>query len=332
MTAMITIASSGRRFPAEAEETLLEAALRAGVAVDYNCANGSCGDCKARLLSGELGKPLPQDYRMTAQEKAEGMILLCRNRATGDLVIDTRVAHSAADIPRQQIEAVVSKIEQPRPDVAVVSLRTPRSKSLRFLAGQHVSLAFDGQPVRCKSVASCPCLGNLLQFHFRYVAGDSLAEHVFHRLRPRDKVAVEGPYGEFALDESEPRPLLFVAYETGFAAIKSLIEHAISLDWGVPMRLYWLGRHDGDYYLENYCRSWRDALDDFEYRLVRLPVEAEPAAAVRVLGESLPAMPELARYGIYMTGPQALCRELAAQLGEKGVPQNQVFFDRLEKS
>ena len=49
----ITLANSGRTFPAAPGETVLEAAQRAGIALPYSCRAGVCGSCKATLLAGQ---------------------------------------------------------------------------------------------------------------------------------------------------------------------------------------------------------------------------------------------------------------------------------------
>src|SRR5260370_2161256 len=55
-TALIEVRSkaSSCAFGAEPQEPLLYAALRAGVAVPYECATGTCGTCKARRLAGVI--------------------------------------------------------------------------------------------------------------------------------------------------------------------------------------------------------------------------------------------------------------------------------------
>jgi CDP-4-dehydro-6-deoxyglucose reductase len=58
-----------------------------------------------------------------------------------------------------------------------------------------------------------------------------------------------------------------VAERTGFAPIKSLIEHAVALDWPRPIRLVWCAE-PGGHYLQNYCRSLEDAFDEFSFTLL----------------------------------------------------------------
>ena len=69
MAPMVTIQPSGHEFYVEGTDTLLEAALRNGVSLNYGCSNGNCGDCKARVVSGEVKKIHAHDYVLKQAEK-----------------------------------------------------------------------------------------------------------------------------------------------------------------------------------------------------------------------------------------------------------------------
>jgi CDP-4-dehydro-6-deoxyglucose reductase len=70
MSAHVTVKPSGREFFVEGSESLLKAALRAGLAPNYGCGNGNCGLCKARVVSGETRTVSPSDYLFSEAEKA----------------------------------------------------------------------------------------------------------------------------------------------------------------------------------------------------------------------------------------------------------------------
>ncbi|MEY3669233.1 MAG: hypothetical protein RL258_628, partial [Pseudomonadota bacterium] len=55
MTYTCSILPSGKTFPVDPQETILEAALRAGIVLPYGCKDGACGSCKATLTQGEVG-------------------------------------------------------------------------------------------------------------------------------------------------------------------------------------------------------------------------------------------------------------------------------------
>lgn len=344
----IELLPSGHVFQAEAEETLLEAALRSGLNLRYNCNSGSCGDCQARLVSGELGHSEHQDYVFSREEKANHHFLMCRAHAAGDLVIEAVEARTGEDIPHHRITTTVARLNPLSETVMELQLRTPRTQTLWFLAGQYVTLSGEGLPARNKSIASCPCNGMVLQFHVQYVEGDPFAEYVFKQMKPREKVEVEGPYGRFTLDEASGRPCLFLACETGFAPVKSLVEHAISLEFNQPLRLYWAAPRAEDLYLANYCRSWQDALDDFRFvpvvgegdnpdwtppeipDLTDVPSLSPRArrllhAGLRITGD----YPDLSGYDVYVNGPDADLVALIELLVRHGLPPERLFVDRI---
>jgi CDP-4-dehydro-6-deoxyglucose reductase len=330
MTAHVQVKPSGREFFVDGTDSLLEAALRAGLSFDYGCSIGSCGKCKARILSGEVQKTRHSDYALTAAEKNAGVVLMCCNTAVIDLVIEAREAHGAADMPLQNIEARVKAVDPLADDMRLLHLQTPRTNRLRFLAGQSVSLSLaDGVAASCP-VASCPCDDRNLQFHIRRRAGDAFAERVFGGLKGVDTVRVEGPRGAFVLNEESHRPLIFIAGDTGFAPIKSLIEHAMALDAAETLHLYWIAsgtRH----YLDNLCRSWSDALDNFRYT----PLTAEsalPAEAVmqRVLRQLLQDHPQLGDHDIYVAGPEPWANAAEYLLLERGLPRAQLSVSTLQ--
>ncbi len=348
MSAQITLKPSGHRYIVEQGETILEAALRSGLAVKCSCINGSCGQCKARVLEGEVATIMHHDYVLTEAEKLNGTLLLCRAMPASDMVIEASEAAGVEDIPMQDLDTVVSKLEKLSADILVLHLRTPRSSTLRFLAGQHVTLHIGELPPRNKSVASCPCNGMVLQFHIRRVPGDPFSEYVFSQLKLRDRVKVRGPEGRFVLDESSRRPLIFLAYETGFAPIRSLIEHVISLELPQPMRLYWVVRHPGEHYQANYCRALQDALDDFVYtpltaadgnaavNLEALGVEGEylsdAARAILLAGARVVQdFPVLNACDVYVNGPEPLVGASRDLLLQHGLPEERLFVDHIRR-
>ncbi len=333
MTAKIRILPSGREFNISPRETLLDGALRAGISIPYSCNSGACGECKARLVSGRLTPDGMHDYQFSAAEKAAGYFLTCKACTQEDLEIEVREAGGVEDMPLQQIETRVSRLEHPHPDVMVVHLRTPRSQSLRFLAGQHALLEIPGLPPRNKSIASCPCNAMNLQFHIQRVPGDPFAEYCFSELKPSQPVMLTGPSGHFTFDDDATEEVIFLAYDTGFAPIKSLIEHAISLEYAYPLHLYWVASGAGGHYMGNLCRSWLDALDDFSFTPMLDEGAGSSPFSDTETGQLLGAQrivaehPNLSRCRIYMTGPEHAVPQARALLLEHGLPEAQLHID-----
>ena len=329
MSYRIRIAGTPWRFPAEPRETLLEAGLQHGVPLPHGCTSGSCGACRARLIEGTLGERLPHDFPLGDARKAAGDFLLCRATAGSDLVIAADALDSVAAIPEQRIEARAAGMERLNEDFALLRVRTPRSRTLEFLAGQHVTLELpDAGLRRSKSVASCPCNGMLLQFHVRRRQGDPFSEYVFRRLRRGEPVVVRGPRGRCTLHKEPGAGAVLIAFETGFAPVKSLIEQGLALEYSRPMHLYWGAETPRGHYLANLCRSWADAFETFRYRLVH---DLSPQALGGAIGRLVVGdHPRLGGFDIYIAAPGPVRAALEPALQAAGAGEARVSCDRLE--
>jgi CDP-4-dehydro-6-deoxyglucose reductase len=265
----ILLSPSGHTFTVEPGETILEAALRSGYAVNYHCANGTCGDCRAKIIEGIVAEQLPYDYVFKGDDRNHPMLLMCRSIPGSDMTIEVSEANSVEDIPEQKIATQVMHRTFLNDEVAELQLRTPRSQTLRFLAGQEVRLVIDGVGESVKPVASCPCNGRDLMFHYFRQDTDPVTKHVFNDIKTRDNVSIDGPFGEFVLQQPQAERIVFIAYDTGFAPIKSLIEYVLSLELTTPVDLIWLASEPGWHYLRNQCRAWQDVISNFNFELVR---------------------------------------------------------------
>ena len=331
MAATVKLIPSGKEFTVASRETVLEAGLRSGLSLPYGCASGSCGQCRARIVSGRPRKLRFHDFVPRAADKAAGYALLCCTGADSDLVVELREISGVEEIPYQEIQARATRIERVRDDVLVLRLRTPRTRALRFMSGQSVSLSLPGLPPRHCPIASCPCNGTQLEFHIQRVVGDAFCEHVFTRLKPSQAIQVCGPQGKLTFDKTSTRPVIFFAHDTGFAPVKSLVEYAISLEGEQSMALYWTAPRDGGHYLDNLCRSWADALDNFIYipltscdgRRTAERQRRDLSGVRRVLADH----PDLSGHDVYFAGPQGLASVARRLFTEHRLPAKRFFAE-----
>lgn len=317
-----TLQPSQHSFPVNGADTLLEAGLRAGLAMNYGCSSGNCGLCKARVVSGQVEKVRHQDYVLSEAEKTQGCILLCSHTAASDVVIEATEASLAAEIQFQEIDARVKEIKPLTDKVMLLHLQTPRSNRLRFLAGQSVALSI-GDIASDYAIASCPCDDRNLQFHVRDIPDNEFAQQVFHRLRANETVTVYGPVGDFVLRPDSTRPLLMLACNSGFAPIKSLVEHAMSLEVADSLHLYWLATVQGGHYMSNWCRAWADALDNFHYRELFAENLQDPNPR-QVLAQVLADHLDITQFDIYVSGPMRFVQQARVALLQAGVAAGQL--------
>lgn len=320
MAAQVHLMPSGHEFFVEGDNSILAAGLSAGLALDYGCSNGNCGTCKARLISGDVKKIAQHDYVISEAEKLQGYILMCCHTAISDVVLYAHEAQDENELPSQEITTRIRRIEKRSGDLAILHLRTPRTNRLRFLSGQRALLAVEGVKPQEYSIASCPCDELNLQFHIRRRDDVPFSQYILDIAEPSAAVTVSGPIGHFVLNAESTRPLLFVAIDTGFAPVKGLIEHAMTLGAAEFIHLYWIGSETQPHYLNNLCRAWVDAFEDFRYT----PLDAQSPDDCESLSRQLNRIVEdycdLSGFDVFVAGPEGSVDITRRFLSERDLP------------
>lgn len=317
MAANVKLIPSGHEYLVEGNESILDASVRAGLNLSYGCSSGNCGACKARLISGETRRIRDHDYVLSEHEKRMGYLLTCSHTAVTDVVIEAAEAESAADLPHQEIRASLRKLERISDDLMALHVQTPRTQTLRFMSGQRVRLTLEDGSSRELPIASCPCNGRNLWLDVRR-ADDAFSALLFKPLRPGHMILVEGPHGDFVLTEDAPDPAVFVAFGDGIAPIKSLIEHAVSIDLIESFGLYWDTTHAEGHHHGRWGRALADALDNFSFTPL-LSGSAEDVFAV--IRSDHPTLDGLR---FYLAGPEPLVSRLSEQLLAAGVDPDRI--------
>lgn len=327
----VRISPSGHEFFVEGGDTILEAGLKAGFNLDYGCSSGNCGACKTRVLAGKVKQVRQSDYVISPSEKESGHILACSWTAVTDIVLEATEAKDPSDLPLQVIRAGISRNERLAPDLALLQLRTPRTRTLRFMAGQAIEIVDDEGNKARFSLASCPCDGRNLQLFIDENPDCPITRRVFDRDFSSQGVKIMGPIGEFVLRDDSDASAVFIAIEEGFAPIRSLIEHAISIDMQDSLTLLVTGWPDRAPHVNNLCRAWRDALDHFNY--LPFPADFDPAAVETQLKSTIE---NLTGVDLYIAGPRASVSPVISRLLEiDGVSESQLqilITDELDQS
>lgn len=313
MAAQVHLQPGGQEFFVEGNNSILESGLSAGLALNYGCSNGNCGKCKARLLAGEVKKIRPHDYVLSEAEKLQNTILTCSYTAVSDVTLEADIAGSENDIPEQTISARVKKLSAANQHISVLNIKTPRTQRLRFLAGQYVTLAIPEVASRDMFIASCPCDDMNLQFHIEK-SEDDFSRHIFTALKNNDPITLTGPHGHFVLANDITVPIIFIAYAGGFAPIKSVIEHAMTLDISESLHLYWIVAEENELYLHNQCRAWADALENFHYSPVIAADTNWQQATENVLQDITQQYTKLSSLQYYLAGPEEMLQANLARL------------------
>ena len=335
MTFQVTIAPSQHQFTVTADQTVLDAALAAGILLPYSCRSGACSTCKAKNVSGTI-QPVPSaEVILSPEERAAGYTLLCQARATSDLVVESREIRLASDIQVRKLPSRVTSISRPVPDVAVLQLQLPATETFKFYAGQYVELILKDGKRRSYSMANPPHAASALELHIRHLPGGLFTDHVFGvgatQMKEREILRIEGPLGSFFLREDSDLPIVMVASGTGFAPIKAIIEHLVHQDIKRPVTLYWGGRRPYDLYMHALAQNWAATISNFSYVPVvsdALPQDAWTGRTGFVHKAVMQDFPDMTGHQVYACGAPIVVdsarRDFVAQCH---LPEDAFFAD-----
>jgi CDP-4-dehydro-6-deoxyglucose reductase, E3 len=326
----ITLTPSGNTFRVAADETVLEAALRQGIGLPYGCRNGACGSCKGTIVSGEFDYGVHQERTLTAEEKANGKALFCVGKPRSDMTLAIKEIGGTGDIQIRTLPCRVEKKEIVAPDVAILSLKLPAQERLQFMAGQYLDILLKDGKRRSFSMANAPHSDQFVELHMRLIPGGHFTNYVFNEMRDRAILRFEGPLGTFFLREDSDKPIIFMAGGTGFAPIKSVIEHALYTHIDREMVLYWGCRSLQDVYLPQLPAQWQTEHPNFTF----IPVLSEPKPEDNWQGRTgfvhqaiSDDFESLAGFQVYACGAPIMIELGQKAFAAKGLPIDEFFAD-----
>jgi ferredoxin len=86
-TWQVRIGNNGQTIACAADETILHAAIMAGIDYPYACASGNCGTCVSQIDTGKVTMLPRSDASLSADQVKAGQTLACRARPKGDVGI-----------------------------------------------------------------------------------------------------------------------------------------------------------------------------------------------------------------------------------------------------
>jgi len=324
----LQVQPDNRNIAVRSGETVLEAGLRAGIGLPFECRNGACGKCMCTLLQGSVDYGVYQASALTDADRALGKALMCCAVPTGDLAIEYAAANAAAAAVRSYVGRVHS-MQRLSDEVMQVIVSLPAGETVQFVAGQYINILLPDGQRRAFSFANPPHHSEQIELHIRLIPGGRYTRHVFTKMQAGDELRFEGPLGNFYLRESA-RPIIFVAGATGFAPVKSIIEDAFHRGLRRPMLLYWGVRRPRDLYMMELAQRWQREHDNFNF----VPVLSEPRSEDNWQGRSglvheaiLRDFPDLTGYEIYVCGSAKMVDTAFPAFLRQGLAEDYCFSD-----
>ena len=140
---IITNEKDGSVCEQSAGDTILRAALRAGLGYSYECNSGGCGGCKFELLEGNVETLWADAPGLTERDRKRGRQLACQCRALGPVTIRAATApeYQPKIVPKRQRARLLSRHEITHD---ILEFRFVSDNDADFLPGQFAMLDLPG--------------------------------------------------------------------------------------------------------------------------------------------------------------------------------------------
>ena len=308
-------------------QTILDAALAAGIPYPHGCRSGRCGSCKSRLIEGEVELLQHSRFALSEEEKADGLILACRAVPQTDAAVAWLGSDDddAVEAPRR-VEAIVSGLDDLTHDIKLVRISPVDGSPLLFTAGQYAQVGFDGVPARSYSMANRHG-DDSLEFHIRKVPGGVTSQHVHDALKAGDKLTLEFPLGSSYLRQHHSGPILCIAGGSGLAPIKSIVETALAHGMKQPIHVYFGARGARDLYLVEHFETLADRHNNLSFTAVLSDTQVAPHRHGFVTDAVAEDLADFDGWKAYVAGPPPMVDAAMAMAFARGLRPEDMHAD-----
>jgi len=209
-------------------EKLLFAGLRNEIELPYECASGTCGTCKAKLLDGQIADPWPHAPGRRYLKADHGEFLMCQCAPQSDIRVEIASfvnPMSARACPPRAFNGTIRKRGMLTHDV--MALEVALDQPCDFDAGQFVALEVADVPgYRGYSMVNFERLARVLAFVVKKKPDGGVSEWLFRGDRTGAPVRAFGPLGRATFFPGVEKNLLCIAGGSGIAGMMSIVSHA----------------------------------------------------------------------------------------------------------
>ncbi len=306
--------------------TILDAALKAGVPYPHQCRSGECGECKTRLLSGEVQQHPCMTEALSSDDRENNYILACRCRPKSDISISWQTNGVSNIFPRREIEGTVHSIDRVSRSVVRLLIRC-EGEAMDFAAGQYLRLQIADLPARSYSMANVPG-SKTIELHIALLKDGRVSNFVANNLCLGDSASIEGPFGFCNFQADELGPIIAAAGGTGLAPIISIVTEALKREPSREVHLYHGARDEADIYAGNKL-TW--LANQYEYLNVQTVLSQPSQSTSRRTGFVHHAIESdftcMADASVYAAGPPVMVEAIKTVCVSKGVSENQIHSD-----
>lgn len=333
MSPRILIEGGGAFAVAADEDTILRAALRAGIGFPHECNVGGCGACRFDLLDGEVETLWEAAPGLSERDRRRGKRLACQTRALGDCTLRVRVSDEYRPrLPTARRKAMLTARRWLTPDMAEVTLNAPDNAT--FLPGQYALLYAPGiAGARAYSMSNLANAEGVWRFIIRRVQTGRGSTILTEDLAIGADLLLDGPYGHAYLREDVDREIVCIAGGSGVGPMLSIARAALARPSGPVVHFFEGARTHADLCGGKIlARLSPSATARLRYTPVLSAAGSETWSGACGFVHELVAPTLSSRldgYEYYFAGPPPMIEAVQTLLAvQNQVPHSQIHFDR----
>lgn len=224
-TISIHTPSGTAQYQAASGERLLDVGLRCGLNLPYECATGTCGQCRATITDGTYDDLWPEAPAASKIKRNRGEALLCQTSACSALTVSLPTgseAYLAAERCPSPRAGLILSLRTLTDDVMEITV-TPETP-MQFLPGQFVLVAAPYIPgFRAYSMVNFERSAGTLVFVIKKKPIGRLSDWLFSEAREGMPVSLFGPLGKATFEPDTMHDVVCIAGGSGIAGMMSIV-------------------------------------------------------------------------------------------------------------
>lgn len=334
----IEVESTGVSFSCDENDTIMRAALRAGIPFPYECNVGQCGSCRFELLEGEVESLWDEAPALTPRDIRKGLKLGCQCKVKSNCKIKVREDQACSPLFRPVIrETELIDIRNVTHDMR--EFRFHSNSKAEFKPGQYCLLSLPGiSGPRAYSMCNLPNDQGEWHFLIKRFPNGSGTGYLFDHIKIGDKITLDGPYGLAYLREEFSKDIVCIAGGSGLSPLISIASAASQLPnfEKRKIRFFFGGRGPADICGEEYLRLLPGFGKSITFNAAISVPELDPnGMCIGPVGfihesvENILDIQTLHDYEFYIAGPPPMLQATLQMLAVKHkVNVEQIHFDR----
>lgn len=333
----VTVLPVGVEFECSEEESVLGAAIRAGLVLPYGCRKGNCGTCKAQILEGEADLEIESAYSISEFEREQGFTLLCSAFAVSDLTIEMEgldLEEVSSGIPPRDLPGRISEIRSLTTDIRLLSVDL--AETFEFRAGQFAEVNGPGTDAwRAYSMSNPPSESAKADFMIKVIPGGVFSEWL-SAASVGDPINLRAPHGSFWVRPGT-RPLLLIGGGAGMAPLWGVLQHLAETGDPRPVRFFYGARKATDLFYLDEIRRLGETLADLRFYPALsedpgpVPDDCESGLVTDVVQARLGA--DIAGFDAYLCGPPPMIDAALEMLESYKLEERvSIFYDKFSPS